>query len=54
LAHQWEVEGEPPKIGERITVTGWKDAFLEDAKSRNLNIYGTVRGNVSVNHEALS
>ena len=36
LAHQWEVEGEPPKIGERITITGWKDAFLEDAKSRNL------------------
>jgi len=36
VIRQWEVEGEPPKIGERITLAGWKEAFLEDAKSRNL------------------
>jgi integrase/recombinase XerD len=39
LAHQWEIAGEPPKIGERVTIESWKDAFLQDAKSpsgRNL------------------
>jgi integrase/recombinase XerD len=39
LAHQWEIAGEPPKIGERVTIESWKDAFLADAKSpsgRNL------------------
>jgi integrase/recombinase XerD len=39
LAHQWEIAGEPPKIGERVSIESWKDAFLADAKSpsgRNL------------------
>jgi hypothetical protein len=39
VIRQCEVEGEPPKIGERTTIEVWKEAFLQDAKSpsgRNL------------------
>jgi len=39
VIRQWEVEGEPPKIGERTTIEAWKESFLQDAKSpagRNL------------------
>ena len=41
VIRQWEVEGEPPKVGERTTVEVWKEAFLQDAKSPSGRNLGT-------------
>jgi integrase/recombinase XerD len=41
VIRQWEVEGEPPKIGDRTTIESWKEAFLQDAKSPSGRNLGT-------------
>jgi integrase/recombinase XerD len=41
VTRQWELEGEPPKVGERTTIETWKEAFLADAKSPSGRNLGT-------------
>jgi integrase/recombinase XerD len=41
VTRQWEVEGDPPKQDLRTSISDWKQAFLDDAKSPSGRNLGT-------------